>query len=131
MITSPNLVAGIQRKSRLISFDPFPTSAAERLAGITGSGLQLLRETRAGGHGLGLNVLHAMGPALLGDGLDRMNINMVMTLKSSIDELGSTGAYIPFDLYAWCRQALTIASTEAVYGPLNPYKSGFIQEAFW
>ncbi|KAJ6032767.1 hypothetical protein N7540_003499, partial [Penicillium herquei] len=36
-----------------------------------------------------------------------------------------------FDLHGWCRQAITVASTDSVYGPLNPYRVEGIEDAFW
>ncbi|KAI1910060.1 hypothetical protein LOZ12_004733 [Ophidiomyces ophidiicola] len=133
VVTSPALIAAAQRKSRVISFEPFPTIAAERLAGIKGPRLEALREPRRGGGGLNNRVMHVMSPTLLNEGLDQMNSRMVATLKEWVDGLSSVGdgGHRAFDLYAWCRQILTIASTDAVYGPLNPYRPTSIQDAAW
>lgn len=130
VITSPDLVSSVRRNHRTLSFDPLFTSAAERVAGIQGPGLELLREKASGGQGLGEETVHAMHPLLLGDGLDQMNERMINYLKKSIDELASYPSK-RIDLFEWCRDAMTIASTDAVYGPLNPYKSRTVQDAFW
>ncbi|KAJ9228434.1 hypothetical protein DTO166G5_8589 [Paecilomyces variotii] len=130
VITSPDLVSAVKRNHRTLSFDPIFTSAAERLAGVQGAALELLRETASGGKGLGNEVVQAMHPSLLGDGLDHMNRRMIDVLNESIDELVSYPNR-RIDLVEWCRNAMTIASTDAVYGPLNPYKSRTIQDAFW
>lgn len=70
-----------------------------------------------------------MHPALLGSGLDVMNRNMIKNLAVSIDELEQDHTSI--DLHFWCRHAVTVASTDAVYGPLNPYKDPAVERAFW
>jgi hypothetical protein len=129
VINTAKLVSAVQRNHRTISFDPFLTAAAERISGIKGKGLKLLQETENGGRGLNNAVLHAMHPALLGSGLDTMNKNMIVNLQTSIDNLATQHGVI--DLHLWCRHAITIASTDAVYGPLNPYKSQVVQDSFW
>ncbi|KAI9753259.1 MAG: hypothetical protein M1835_001006 [Candelina submexicana] len=130
VINSASLVSAVQRSSKIISFDPFLTGAAHRMAGISGSGLKLLEETESGGGGINNKVLHSMHPALLGPGLDKMNETMIKNLKVSIDELEFKEG-ITFDLHAWCRHAITVASTDAVYGPQNPYKSKEVEDALW
>ena len=60
---------------------------------------------------------------------------MLGKMLISINRLGNPqkeGAEVEVDLFSWCRSAMSVASTEAVYGPENPYthESGLI-EAFW
>lgn len=129
VVNSASLVAAVQRNHKTISFDPFLTAAANRLSGITGDGLKLLQETENGGGGINNKVLHSMHPALLGSGLDIMNKNMIKILKASIDELEPDQTSI--DLHLWCRHAIAVASTDAVYGPLNPYKDPAVESALW
>jgi hypothetical protein len=57
-----------------------------------------------------------------------MNERMSRLLSPLVGEL-SQGERI--DLYAWCTHAITAASTDASYGPLNPYKDRDIENAFW
>ncbi|PTU23556.1 hypothetical protein P175DRAFT_0508222 [Aspergillus ochraceoroseus IBT 24754] len=109
----------IQRNNKTITFDPFITFTAERIAGIHGSSLNLLREKRAGGHGLNQAVVHAMHPTLTGRSLDRMNERMARRLCPLIDEL------------AHCKTVDLYACTDASYGPLNPYQDRKIADAFW
>ncbi|KAH0143407.1 cytochrome P450, partial [Aureobasidium melanogenum] len=75
-------------------------------------------------------IIKAMHPALLGPGLDIANRNMVNNLVKSVNELDSMNGK-SFDLYAWARHAITIASTDAVWGEKNPIKDPKIEEAFW
>ncbi|KAF7510550.1 hypothetical protein GJ744_006396 [Endocarpon pusillum] len=129
VVNSASLVSAVQRHHKTISFDPFLTAAANRLSGITGDGLKLLQETESGGGGINNKVLHSMHPALLGPGLDVMNKNMINNLKASIDGLES--GQTSFDLHQWCRHAIGVASTDAVYGTLSPYKDQDIERALW
>jgi cytochrome P450 len=71
-----------------------------------------------------------MHPALLGPGLDIANKNMVNNLVKSVDELASTNGKT-FDLYAWVKHSIAIASTDAVWGPKNPIRDPANEAAFW
>ncbi|CAD0112960.1 unnamed protein product [Aureobasidium uvarum] len=71
-----------------------------------------------------------MHPALLGPGLDIANRAMINNLVESVNELDSLNNK-SFDLYAWAKHAITIASTDAVWGEQNPLKDPEIETAFW
>ena len=98
------------------------------MAGITGKGLELLQEKQRGGGGINEEVVKAMHPALLGPALDAMNEKMISGLCSSVEALYGESS---LDLHAWCRHAITIASTRAVWGAQNPYESEDLRSAFW
>ncbi|KAI0836662.1 putative cytochrome P450 [Hypoxylon sp. FL0890] len=125
VVTSSELVPAIQRQSQNLRFDTFEfTLAAQRVGGVSGSGLKLLE-------GKIINELRrAMHHALMGHGLDAMNLSMIEAAKSAIDGLLGQGQE-PLDLFAWCRHSITMASTDSVYGPMNPFRSGEIEKAFW
>ncbi|KAL4971688.1 cytochrome P450 [Aspergillus desertorum] len=129
IISSPSLMQAVQRNKKTLTFAPLVLFTAERLAGIHESGMRLLRDKEAGGAGLSAETLHAMEKTLTGKPLDRMNEAMARLLSPLIDELVSAPETV--DLYAWCTHAITAASTNATYGPLNPYKDPAIEAAFW
>jgi hypothetical protein len=70
-----------------------------------------------------------MLPSLAGDGLDKMNHAMITYVKTSVD--GLANKIKPMDLHMWCRHAITVASTDAVYGPQNPFKNPQTEQDFW
>ncbi|KAL4995055.1 cytochrome P450 [Aspergillus recurvatus] len=129
IITSPSLMQAVQRNKRTLKFAPLVTFTAERFAGIHESGMKLLRDKEAGGAGLSAETVHAMEKTLIGPSLDRMNEKMARMLGPLVDELAASTQIV--DLYAWCTRAITAASTNASYGPLNPYKDPAIADAFW
>jgi hypothetical protein len=128
LVKSPEILQAIQR-TRALTFDPFVTFTTERLAGIRGPALEALREKQAGGGGGNQELLHAMHPTLTGKPLDRMNERMVRLLSPLVGELAQRDGVV--DLYGWCQHAITEASTEASYGPLNPYKEKSVEDGFW
>ncbi|RAK95226.1 cytochrome P450 [Aspergillus ibericus CBS 121593] len=128
LVTSPPLVQAVQRNRKSLSFDPFVSMTLERMAGIRGPVLEQFREKESGGQGLGHDVVHAMQPTLSGRGLDVMNERMAQMLRPRLDEL----VRLPtIDLFDWCRRVITAASTDASYGPLNPYQDPRVEDAFW
>jgi hypothetical protein len=129
VVNSSNLVEAVQNHRKVFSFDPFLTDIAYRAGGIERSGLNLLREKENGGLGIMKTVIHDMKRALLGDDLDAMNENMIKNLETSLNELEFCKG--GFDLNTWLRHAITVASTDAVYGPFNPYRNEGVETAFW
>ncbi|KAJ5692421.1 hypothetical protein N7462_001844 [Penicillium macrosclerotiorum] len=129
VISSPDLMLAVQRHNKSLSFEPLLFISAHNIAGITNpKALDLLRDRDAGGHGLGSELMHAMTPTLVGESLDTMNIRMAQLMRPFIDDLGQSGTV---DLYKWCKDAIVAASTDATYGPLNPYKDPEIIDAWW
>ncbi|KEQ82176.1 cytochrome P450 [Aureobasidium pullulans EXF-150] len=130
LVNKSSAVAQVQRNAKVITFDPFLDSAAERMVNVSKRGLKLLTGKENGGGDLNRKIVKAMHPALLGPGLDVANRNMVNNLSKSVDELASFSGK-SFDLYAWAKHAITIASTDAVWGPKNPIKDPENEAAFW
>ncbi|KAI9672601.1 MAG: hypothetical protein M1831_000036 [Alyxoria varia] len=130
VVNSASMVSAVQRNLKNISPDPFFESVAARLSGIDGSNWKLLQGKHAGGGELNNKAFDSMIPSLLGKGLDAMNLAMIGYLRASIDQLGAF-TNDPVDLFEWCKDALTIASTESVYGAKNPYKSKQRRDDFW
>ena len=71
----------------------------------------LVHETSKGMH-------TAMAP---GSNLDHMNRTTLSILARSFDELAEAEKPI-IGLYEWLKPRFTVASTEAIYGPGNPFK---------
>ncbi|KAJ5776420.1 uncharacterized protein N7511_001431 [Penicillium nucicola] len=129
VIKSPELVSAVRRNHRSMSFEPLFTRTAECAGGITGHGLELLRGKESQGQGLGHHTVTTMRPTLLGEGLDELNTKMMECVQQSVKELRAHRGKI--DLYEWCTLAMTIASTDAIYGPLNPYKEKKNRDSYW
>ncbi|KAJ6177809.1 hypothetical protein N7519_008270 [Penicillium mononematosum] len=100
----------------------------------------LLKLTQKRGDTLGRLCDQRSGPSLLsrivhnsihvlaGEYLNRMNETMLRELLAIVNDMGNDETV---DLNAWLRHAITIASTNATYGSLNPFKSRHIEDTFW
>lgn len=125
------MVSAVQRSPKTLSMDPLLTAAVERMVGVKGEGLNLMREEEHGGQGLNSKVTRELRPVLLGPSLNAMNYNMLSNLCETIQVLAITGTKV-IDLNTWCKGAITDASTESVWGSKkNPYQYTAIRNAFW
>ena len=65
-----------------------------------------------------------------GSNLDNMNRVMLSIMEDYLNEFGKGESTI--DLYGWLRPRVTVASTEAIYGPGNPFKrQPELESDFW
>ncbi|KAF7881739.1 uncharacterized protein EAF02_006427 [Botrytis sinoallii] len=86
-----------------------------------------------GDWGLNMEATHVMKKATApGPGLDGMNRVMVGIVAESLDGLiGEGKESVEIGLHAWLRALITMATTESVYGPRNPYRDVEVQDSFW
>ena len=75
----------------------------------------------------------AVYPALSpGPHLEAMNRIMILHIAESLDKLRmEKGERRRINLGRWIRHELSIAITDSVYGPQNPFKDRAIEDAFW
>ena len=67
-----------------------------------------------------------------GPQLDLMIQSMLSSLLIFLDEFAGVGEATTTDLYAWVRRAFTLAGTETIYGPENPFSlEPQLENAFW
>ncbi|KAF3398116.1 Cholesterol 7-alpha-monooxygenase [Penicillium rolfsii] len=128
IVTSPALLLVVQRAKKTLIFDPFVSFTADKIAGIRGAPLEILREKQNGGQGGNQAILNAMHPKMTGASLDQLNEAMVSLLSPLVDQLAHSGST---DLYEWCTNAITAATTSAIYGKSNPYAEKKVADAFW
>jgi hypothetical protein len=67
-------------------------------------------------------------PLAPGPELDAMNRVMAQRVTASIDALQAPKTT---PLFEFVRKEITLATTDSVYGPKNPFKDPAISEAFW
>ncbi|KAF2260683.1 cytochrome P450 [Lojkania enalia] len=139
IINSPTLISAVQRQTKALTFqaieDKFSiliTDPSQHAKAI------FLKETEqwansAPGHQSPSHILYkGLTP---GPGMDSMNRAMVNRLETAVEGLASalsgSGAKKTMKLFAWVKHEITMATTEGVYGPQNPYRDPEIQDAFW
>ncbi|MCJ1385428.1 hypothetical protein MMC17_008551 [Xylographa soralifera] len=134
VVNSPDLITAIQRAPKSFSFEPIVTSVGERISIPSKHGIDALRYQPNGENGeWGLNhdTISAMRTALKpGANLDEMNEKMLTNVSAMLDGLDCEGEMVT-NLFEWARHTITRASTNAFFGPLNPFKALEIEDAFW
>ena len=122
----------LQRHGKQIGFDFLLDKATITMAGIEGPGQEIVNGKAADGSALysTKNLQNRMHPTMFNEGLDYMNDQMIGFLKQTVDQLAEDGSAAPIDLFRWTVHAVAIASTDAVYGPENPYRSPEVEKAF-
>jgi hypothetical protein len=107
--------------------------AAMHVMGATPAGREILNMNRngVGEHSYAIEfdqaIHHAVTP---GANLDALNRHSVQKVSGFLDTLALKTPKT-MKLFEWVRQDIAWATTEAVYGPRNPYRDPEILDAFW
>lgn len=127
VISSPNLILAVQRNSKALTFEAL-LNAGAKAAGVQDMDL-LNSHPDASGVSTHTKSVQVIQNTMLGEGLNEMNARMIGYMKTSIDRLEEEGQ--PIGLHSWIRHGITIASSDAMYGPRNPYQDPEVEKAFW
>ncbi|KAL3421937.1 25-hydroxycholesterol 7-alpha-hydroxylase 1 [Phlyctema vagabunda] len=132
VINSPSLVPLVQRQKRVIAFEPIPARAAANMMGVSKAGVEIISRDCTGDDAYFATFLKATYPALAssGPGLDAMNRAAVEVLATSMME-GLEVKKVTVDLWAWVRHQVLMATTEAIYGPRNPFRDPATEKAWY
>lgn len=129
IVTAPDLMQAVQRNHKTMSFEPLVDFSVSNIAGASDKKVHhIMQSQTSGGLGHATKILHALVPTLTGKSLDDMNLRMVKLMRPFIDEMGEKST---FDLYKWCQDTIALASTDATYGPMNPYGDKEVADSFW
>ncbi|KAK6082992.1 25-hydroxycholesterol 7-alpha-hydroxylase 1 [Seiridium cupressi] len=135
IVTKPELIQQVQKQPRTLAFPPIEAKFATTVIGLSKEGQAVLARNLngdEGDHGLSIETYAAMRAALHpGPDLDDMNRAMLAEINKSLDDLAPGNKKKQFGMFAWLRDNLTLATTRAIYGPLNPFDDKEIRDAFW
>ena len=135
VVTTPALIQSVQKQPQTLAFPPIEANFSSRVCGSSKEAHDIVMKNVNGDEGdwgLSMETYAAMRAALApGPDLDEMNRLMVWNNASSIDDLSTVGKPTKKNLAQWLRNTVTLATTNSVYGPYNPYKDQSVQDAFW
>ena len=135
IVTTPALIQSIQKQPKILAFPPIEAKFSSRVCGSSKEAHGILMKNVNGDEGdwgLSMESYAAMRAALTpGADLDEMNRVMIQNIAASVDDLGTSNRQVKRGLAQWLRNTITIATTNSVYGPQNPYKDQSVQDAFW
>ena len=129
----------MQRNAKNLTFNHFVAAVLPRFLDVNHEVMTIATKNLHGDEGdWGLS--HDTGKAIHaglapGPALDSFIRKMVETLNPFMDDLAQrsrSGEGTIVDLFAWVKNSFGMATTEASYGPENPYKiEPELHQAFW
>lgn len=136
IVNSLDLVSSVQRLHEKLSFRPFEAKFASRLCTSSKEANDILEaslDRTSGDQAYSHEMYKLMHPGLAsGAGLDGLNHAASQDIAKALGRLRAPGDRpMRIRLAEWSRHEITIATTNAVYGVQNPFKSPEVEEAFW
>ncbi|MCJ1473077.1 hypothetical protein MMC13_001727 [Lambiella insularis] len=121
VVTSPDLVAAVNRNSKALAFNPFIAELGKRITGHDERTGQIVQHSLNGEQGPGYvidvhdEIVAALAP---GSNLEDMMQPLLQEASLHLDALSEDNEV---ELFGWTRTLLTMCSTRAIYGPDNPF----------
>ena len=130
VVNSLPLITSVSKASKRLSFTPFIKMVAERLSGLKEPSLGKFDES-SGSKGIALDTVHSIKTAIQGKaGSAELDNAVLVQITSLLDNLSKQQGK-PVNLLPWTRRTITLASSGAVYGPLNPLEDIETENALW
>ncbi|KAI0902951.1 hypothetical protein F4823DRAFT_637155 [Ustulina deusta] len=128
-VFSVPIVQSIQKQTQSFSFEPVQARLSMKLCGASKDAYKILQRDmhqENGVYGAIHRVMHrTLNP---GDLLNKMRMVSAQCVRDSVNNI-QPGATIKLD--EWVRHHVTLATTDAIYGPYNPFREKEVETAFW
>ncbi|POS75528.1 hypothetical protein DHEL01_v206074 [Diaporthe helianthi] len=122
IVNATSLIPLIQRQVRSISFVPVTLKMHSTLMNLSSSTSQKISRDAYEDNGAVFGTPHLFHPSLSpGPQLDILNRKSVQIVASSLSKFAEKGA-ATISLFDWVSGQVLSATTESVYGPLNPFR---------
>lgn len=130
VVNATELIPALQKQWRFVSFAAL-TARAGHLVGLSKEGNELLARDVTSEYGFSPSwpkyIMSAMGA---GEELDSMNRTAIELFAQEMDRLRADGAVTRIGLWQWAREMMVKCTTEAVWGPENPYRDAAVAQAW-
>lgn len=129
VVNATKLIPILQKHWRTISFAAIAADAGH-LVGLSKEAVKLMHDDLTSDDSFSLSwpkyVMSAMSP---GHDLDSMNRTAIEVFASQTETL-RTSTSVKVGLWQWTRRTMVMATTEAVWGPQNPWRDPAVAEAW-
>jgi hypothetical protein len=129
IVNSTELIPLLQKQWRTVSFAAIAAYAGITV-GMSKEAVRIMHQDLTSEHGFIVGwprfIIPAMSP---GKDLDAINRRAIQVLAGEMKSLQAKGS-VKLGLSQWSRQTMVTATTEAVWGPQNPYRDPVIAEAW-
>jgi hypothetical protein len=133
IINATELIPIAQKYYRILDFAPMEAKVAINVMGASPAGKKILVKNVNGVEDYSYPILFdkAIHPSVSpGPGLHAMNAKSVQNVTRIVTQL-ATQTPKKLKLMEFVRKNITEATTDAVYGPKNPFADPKIQQAYW
>jgi hypothetical protein len=132
VVNSASLIPAVQKNIKTLSFAPIEAMGAKNVCGTSKVANDILDTNLNGDDGpISYSVTHypaVRKPLSAGAGLDAMNRVMAEKVAASIDGMQRNQEV---KLFEFIKHEVTVATTESVYGPHNPFRDSKVEQSFW
>ncbi|KAI0202880.1 cytochrome P450 [Astrocystis sublimbata] len=129
IVNSTDLIPSLQKQWRTISFAAIAADAGS-VVGMSKAAVKVMHENITSEHGFSVSwprfIVPAMSP---GEDLDAMNRIAITEFAQETEKLRAKETAV-IGLNEWSRRVMVTATTEAVWGPQNPYRETEVVEAW-
>ncbi|KAM0810028.1 putative Cytochrome P450 [Seiridium cardinale] len=129
IVNSTELIPLLQKQWRTVSFAAIAADAGS-VVGMSKEAVRVMHQDLTSEHGFSVSwptfITPVMGP---GEDLDAINRRSVDVFADEMRTLKAQGT-VRLGLSQWSRQTIVTATTEAVWGPQNPYRDPLIAKAW-
>ncbi|EMC97660.1 hypothetical protein BAUCODRAFT_33384 [Baudoinia panamericana UAMH 10762] len=136
IVTSPSLVAAVQRNTKTLSFYSVIVEVTRRMCAFDKDATKIIFHNMNQEHGRDgslMAVVHDMMNAHLspGPGLDEITSVQLQQMSIVLNDMAMEGAQT-INLYAWMKHVLSVCNGYAVYGPDNIFATDpSLERDFW
>ncbi|TLD14907.1 hypothetical protein PspLS_10793 [Pyricularia sp. CBS 133598] len=127
------LISAVQAQFRTLSFCPLEAMFLRNIIGINDSTNAIIRRDLNSDGGYFMQFPKYIHDAVFpGPGLDSLNKRAIQVIAESLERLTlSPNAARKVKLFEWARHEILMATTEAVYGPRNPFREPKMEKAWY
>jgi hypothetical protein len=134
VVNSPSLISAVQKQHKALAFMPMAAKGSIKVSRFSTAAADIINTNTNGEEG-DWGYVHTFHDAIQsslspGTKLDAMNRVMLGLVAASIDHIAKEPAMCVL-LHDWVKHQITLASTDSVYGPANPFRDSAIKKAFW
>ncbi|KAK8060982.1 hypothetical protein PG996_010912 [Apiospora saccharicola] len=134
VVNSLSLIPLVQRQIKThIAFAPIEAQAAATVMGVGPGGNAIIgSEHMLESDSYLSTFVPSLQPALApGAGLDALSGAAIRCISESLAKLAAKEKPTTVELFAWVRSEVFLATTQSIYGPLNPFRDPKIEQAWY
>ncbi|KAH9908578.1 cytochrome P450 [Xylariomycetidae sp. FL2044] len=130
IVNAPELLPALQKQWRTISFAAIAADAGKAV-GISKEGREIMRHDLTNEHSFSVSWPKYTAPSIApGRDLDAMIRRSIEIYTAETKRLRGLGGPIKVSLGRWSREMMLKSTSEAVWGPHNPYRDPDVAEAW-